>query len=50
MKTLLLVLGTLMISQLLYVEYGPHNPVAQLSQAVTESVRWFLHSALNMVQ
>lgn len=50
MKTFIVILGTLMISQILYVEYGPHNPVAQVGAAITESVRWFLHSALNMVE
>ena len=50
MKTLLIILTTLMISQFLYVEYGPQNPVARLSVAAASSVRWFLHSALLVVE
>ncbi|WP_395744777.1 hypothetical protein [Prosthecobacter sp.] len=50
MKTLLIFLGTLMLSQFLYVEYGPNNPVARVSAAAAGSVRWFLHSAFNVVE
>lgn len=50
MKTILIILVTLMTSQLLYVEYGPRNPVARVASATAGSVRWFLHSALNMVE
>jgi hypothetical protein len=50
MKTTLIILVTLMTSQFLYVEYGPRNPVARVADATAGSVRWFLHSALNMVE
>lgn len=50
MKTILIILVTLMTSQLLYVEYGPRNPVARVADAAAGSVRWFLHRALNMVE
>ena len=50
MKTLLIIIATLMLSQFLYVEYGPQNPVARVSTAAAGSVRWFLHSALHVVE
>jgi hypothetical protein len=50
MKTILLILTTLIISQFLYVEYGPQNPVARLSSAAAGSVRWLLHSAFHVVE
>lgn len=50
MKTLLLILLTLMTSQFLYVEYGPRNPVARVAVASVESVRWLLHSAFPVVE
>jgi hypothetical protein len=50
MKTLFLIFLTLMLSQILYVEYGPHNPVARISTAALESVRWLLHSVTHMVE
>jgi hypothetical protein len=48
MKTIILILATLMTSQFLYVEYGPHNPVARVSTAAAVSVRWLLHSVFDV--
>ena len=50
MKTIVVVLVTLMISQLLYVEFGPRNPVARVSEAAVGSVRWLLQRALHVVE
>lgn len=44
MKMILLILATLMTSQFLYVKYGPHNPVARVTMAATDSVQWLLNS------
>ncbi len=50
MKTILTILVTLMISQFLFLEYGPRNPAARVASATASSVRWFLHSALDMLK
>ncbi len=50
MKTIFIILLTLLTSQFLYIEYGPRNPVAQVSSAVAGSLRWFLNSALQIIQ
>ena len=50
MKSILLILLTLTVSQFIYVEYGPRNPVARVSTAAADSVRWFLHSAFHVVE
>jgi hypothetical protein len=50
MKTLGIILLTLMLNQVLYLEYGPQNPVARVSMVATDSVRWLLHSALHVVE
>ena len=50
MKTLLLIIVTLMVGQILHDEYGPRNPVAKFSQAAVGSVRWLLHRSLDVVE
>ncbi|WP_449068837.1 hypothetical protein [Prosthecobacter sp.] len=50
MKTIVIILLTLVASQFLYVEYGPFNPVARVATAAAGSMRWFLHSALNVME
>lgn len=50
MKTFFVIIATLMLSQILYVEYGPNNPVARVSIAATKSVRWFVNGALHLAE
>lgn len=50
MKTIVIILLTLVASQFLYVEHGPCNPVARVATAAAGSVRWLLHSALNVME
>lgn len=50
MKTFLIILATLMLSQFLRDEFGPRNPVARISEASVGSVRWLLQRALHVVE
>jgi hypothetical protein len=50
MKTLFIVILTLMFSQILYLECGPRNPVARVSMAAIDSVRCLLHSVIGVVE
>ncbi|MFO1481752.1 MAG: hypothetical protein U1F71_00165 [Verrucomicrobiaceae bacterium] len=50
MKTILTILLTLAINQYLVEQFGPRNPAARLGSAASGSVRWFLHSAFDMVE
>lgn len=50
MKTLSIILITLVVSQFIYVECGPRNPVARVAIATADSVRWLVDSVLLVME
>lgn len=50
MKTLFIILITLVVSQYIYVEHGPDNPLARVAAATAASLRWLVHSVLPMME
>jgi len=50
MKTLFIILITLVVSQFIYVEFGPRNPVARFAIATADSVSWLVDSVLPVMQ
>lgn len=50
MKTLTIILTTLVVSQFIYVECGPRNPVAHVAIATADSVRWLVDSMLPVLE
>lgn len=50
MRTLAIILLTIVATHILYTECGPHNPIARLATASLESAGWLLHQAFNVVE
>ena len=50
MNTLFIILITLVVSQFIYVECGPRNPVARVAIATADSVRWLVDSVLPVLE
>ena len=50
MKTLLIILSKLIVSQLVLTELGPRNPLTHFSSVSARNIRSFLHQALNVME
>jgi len=50
MKTLVIILVTLVVSQQIYRSYGPRNLITQTTDACVDGARWVLRSAENALK
>lgn len=50
MKTLLIILTTLIVSQLVLTEYGPRNALTHFSTIAAKNVRSVLHRTLHVME
>ena len=50
MKTILLILITIVASQYVFEHYGRHNVFAATADCVADGIRWTCHSCLKLVR
>lgn len=50
MKTIVIILVTLVVSQQIYRSYGPRNLITQTTDVCVDGARWVLRSAENVLK